>query len=1044
MKPSAEVILASAGSGKTFQLTLRYAALVLNGVPLKNILAATFTRKAAGEIQSRVLERLAGAAEGGADLGDLREFMKRPDLSAKDCTDALARVVADMPQMRIKTLDGWFAQMARAFAPDLGLDSDWALLEEVEDRELQVRSVEELLAGLDSEQRNVLLSDLQKGGHQAGVISQLLKSIHVGRSRQRWAEPGAWDQVQVPDAPSEAVWQAVLDDMEGWDMPKTKKGEPSKPWEKAVRDFAASLVAEDWHAALFATIFQRHLDGGTFYKGEIPTEWREPLEVIRIRLAHEILGAVRKQNLAMAQILEKFDGIHSRLQRAEGGLRFDDLSALLALSASGEFDFDLAYRLDAQLDHVLLDEYQDTNALQHASLDRTLIELASDREGKRSMFVVGDPNQSIYGFRQAEPRLLIGLSTRLSLKPDPLTKNWRSSPVVLDAVNQLFNGIAGAAPFSDNTQKHIGRQHLREAAYEWQKAFSDHTPCEKNADLPGSVHVWQAPEGEDQSKDELLDYAADHVAKLHKKAPKAVIAVLTRSKNFGQQMIARLALRDVAAAGDGGHTVTDCELVRAFLALLFLVDHPGDGHAWAMVAGSPLASILDLKPEDGLDGSPAVARRARTEILSEGLGPWLVGLRDKLGELTPFEDQRMDSLVTAAHAWSDRIGVRLSTFYDHVLGMKVGLESDALVRVVTIHAAKGLEYDAVVLPELISAIEKSPPVVSSRPDAYGKIEAMSLYQKPPVQALCPELKRLHDAEAQARLHDTLCTLYVGMTRAKYSLDLILPAELPTVWNNRSFAGIVRSIFPLAFTSEDVPLWSHPDSSDDWHACLKDRKPEPQASPRKPLALKAGGALRALTNRSPSAAEGGQSKTVTQWLDVIPAGAADRGTLVHEWLREIEWLDPEGSGPAAEDLSAIAARLGISKHVVPSVEELLGRSLAIPAIKELLTAPGEDVNTDVWRERKFSVLLDNEGTDEMWNGSFDRVVLVRDADGNTTGATIIDYKSDAVTEDSVGDRVEHYRPQLEAYRKVLGSMTGLEPAVIRLQLAFLVPGVVVDC
>ena len=110
--------------------------------------------------------------------------MERPDLSAKDCTDALARVVADMPQMRIKTLDGWFAQMARAFAPDLGLDSDWALLEEVEDRELQVRSVEELLAGLDSEERNVLLSDLQKGGHQAGVISQLLKSIHVGRSRQ--------------------------------------------------------------------------------------------------------------------------------------------------------------------------------------------------------------------------------------------------------------------------------------------------------------------------------------------------------------------------------------------------------------------------------------------------------------------------------------------------------------------------------------------------------------------------------------------------------------------------------------------------------------------------------------------------------------------------------------------------------------------------------------------------------------------------------------------------------------------------------------------
>jgi len=113
MSSPGEILLASAGSGKTFQLTLRYAGLVLRGVPVKNILAATFTRKSAGEIQSRVLARLAGAAAGGQDLEDLRKFLKQPELKAEDCGEALVRVVGDLAQVRIKTLDGWFAQLAR-------------------------------------------------------------------------------------------------------------------------------------------------------------------------------------------------------------------------------------------------------------------------------------------------------------------------------------------------------------------------------------------------------------------------------------------------------------------------------------------------------------------------------------------------------------------------------------------------------------------------------------------------------------------------------------------------------------------------------------------------------------------------------------------------------------------------------------------------------------------------------------------------------------------------------------------------------------------
>jgi len=1042
MSSPGEILLASAGSGKTFQLSLRYAGLVLRGVSVKNILAATFTRKSAGEIQSRILARIAGAAEGGDDLEDLRKFLKQPDLKAADCGEALVRVVNDLAHLRIKTLDGWFAQLARGFAPDLGLDAAWAMLEEVEDQALRTRSVEELLGELDPDQRRVLLSDLQKGGSKAGVISQLMSSIEIGRSRQRWATADAWDQIDVPKAPSKTVWQALLDDADGWELPQTKAGKPDKRWGNAVHALVECVREEDWLGAVSNTVFQRSLDNGTYFNQPVPDHLLEPFGIIRDRLAHELLRQVRKQNVAQAELLSRFGGIHQELQRAQGGLRFDDLSALLAEAASGEQAFDLSYRLDAQLDHVLLDEYQDTNALQHASLDRTMQELATPSGEDRSIFVVGDPKQSIYGFRQAEPRLLIGLGDHLGIVPEGLDRNYRSSPVVLSAVNKLFSQIAEATPFEDDKKKHVDRLHLRKAAADWQESFTEHTSSDSNASMPGAVRIWQAPEGDEYSKDQLLDYAADHVARLHEQAPKAVIAVLTRSKDFGQQMIARLALRGVAAAGDGGHSITDCELVRAVLALLYLVDHPGDGYAWAMVTGSKLAGVLELEVDDGLKGGQALAHRVRTEILSKGLGPWLADLRDRLGELTPFEHQRLESLITAAHAWSARIDVRLGTFFDHVLGMKVGVESDALVRVVTIHASKGLEYDAVVLPELINLLEKPPTVVSSRPDAYGKIEAMSLYQKREIRALSGDLKTLHEIEDRAQLHDTLCTLYVAMTRARHSVDLILPAENPTKWNKRTFAGIVRSTFVLDLDSE--PVWSHPDCNDDWPSALEDKSVAQSTSKSKPLELKAGGPLRSLVHRSPSATEGGHSKTAAAWLDAIPAGAADWGTLAHEWLSQIEWLEAENTGPTVEDLTKLAACLGISQKVVPGVQKLLIKALGASSIRELLSAPMNSDTSEVWCERRFSVLLAEEGNEEIWNGSIDRAVLHLGAQGIHEKATIIDYKTDSVSAEDLEGRVKHYAPQLEAYRRVISALTGLDRNDITLKLAFLVPGVVVDC
>ena len=140
-----ELVLASAGTGKTWQLTSRYLALLLRGDAPERILATTFTRKAAGEILARVLARLCDAAEGGCELATLQQLYPDLQLDAGCCRAALARLTRDVERLRIGTLDSYFARIGRSYGLELGLPPAWSIADEVELAELQLEALGELL-----------------------------------------------------------------------------------------------------------------------------------------------------------------------------------------------------------------------------------------------------------------------------------------------------------------------------------------------------------------------------------------------------------------------------------------------------------------------------------------------------------------------------------------------------------------------------------------------------------------------------------------------------------------------------------------------------------------------------------------------------------------------------------------------------------------------------------------------------------------------------------------------------------------------------------
>ena len=141
------LISASAGTGKTFQLSNRYLGLLQRGVMPDQILATTFTRKAAGEILDRVMVRLAEAALDAGKRRELGRWLPAAELSATRCQDMLWQMLRQLHRLRVSTLDAFFAQLAGSFSLELGLPPGWRIVDELQERYLRSEAIQRTLQG---------------------------------------------------------------------------------------------------------------------------------------------------------------------------------------------------------------------------------------------------------------------------------------------------------------------------------------------------------------------------------------------------------------------------------------------------------------------------------------------------------------------------------------------------------------------------------------------------------------------------------------------------------------------------------------------------------------------------------------------------------------------------------------------------------------------------------------------------------------------------------------------------------------------------------
>jgi ATP-dependent exoDNAse (exonuclease V) beta subunit len=1037
------MILASAGSGKTYQLTNRYVQLLAGGASPGRIAALTFTRKAAGEFFDEILGKLARAAEEPVFAAKLAADIGRQELAPADFAGMLRSVVDSMHQLNLGTLDGFFARVVRAFSLELGLGGDFEILPEQAVHLERRRALRQLFApssGVPEGARRDFIEAFKRAtfGAEEKSLGRLIDEF-VGRNIEvylaapngaRWGQAGAiW--------PGGCPWLDAKGDRDA----AARKLEAALPWDTLAkgqearwRDFFLELRGWEPGAALpkpVGYIVGHALDvwpeAGTLMVERRRVSLPAPAASALQRLVAAVVGLELDRRLEMTKglfaVLRAYEEVYDSAVRRTGRLTFSDLQRLLlpdgpdgapplSCRPGGDERLFIDWRLDARIEHWLLDEFQDTSFGQWSVLRNLIDETVQDPTGSRSFFYVGDAKQAIYGWRGGDSRLFREIhdhynkASRGVIEVRHLEVSRRSGPAVIAMVNRVFGaGEAFRRLFPEEAAaRWTGEWRAHESAKPGLSGFAElRTAADKSARLDGTLEILRETEPLARGLD---------------------AAVLVRTNDMASELAEHLRKGGFRAVAESDLGVgSDNPLTAGLVAMFQVAAHPGDRAAWGHVAMTPLRAALQergIRNRDGL--SLHLLREVHAVGFERTIVRWLDLLDPRLKAEDEFSRERGRQFAEAGRRF-DATGSRdLAEFAGFAGEYTVrDAESAGIIRVMTVHKAKGLGFDLVILPDLegnsLDIRRREELAVARAADRSVKwvLEwpSQDAWRKDPVLAT-------HAAEAEAdACYENLCLLYVAMTRAKRALYMITEP----VGNSkaRNFPRLLQDTLGEAW-SEGDPAWHKaiplaPVHSGGEGIRLAGETMRMPRAPRRPA-------------RRPSAERAGAVVGAALLFAAEPEGAAAFGAAVHSLLAEVEWCGTPGDAGLLE--AAWRAR-GTEAGILGAA----AACLRDPGLAPVWRRPS--ANAEVWRERSFEAVLDG-----AWvTGVFDRVIVEREAGGRPTAAWVFDFKTDRIADPAdTAAGAERHRPQLEWYRRAAAVLAGLAPSAVQAGIVFTHPGRIV--
>ncbi|MFM1558599.1 MAG: UvrD-helicase domain-containing protein [Roseibacillus sp.] len=1083
-----ELILASAGSGKTWQLTNRYIAIMGQAliagdeVQPERIVAVTFTRKAAGEFFESILHKLANAAR---DPAEARKLASDPDdplhpifseLKQEDYVQLLAIFLRRMPALFLGTLDSFFSAILRSFPAEFGLSSQFDILDDHAAHLARHDVYREVFHTRQDQHRQDFLEAFKRatfGQEEARVVNQLDRFVSKhheifmhAANPELWGNPAAiW--------PNGSPWIGV-------------QGNLAQDFERLFEVFAADQITDKqwdyWHD--FRDQALLHSPGNSlplrvrFFLGKFLNEenWRtiqageatftvnrrsqtlneEACEII-FRITTRLVSAEIEVHLKRTQgiwhVLNQYESSYASLVRRRGRLTFSDLEIILSgcdlhsqsapvLSQKPDaFDrLRIDYRLDGRYDHWLLDEFQDTSYLQWSIIEPLVDEAVQDVSQQRSLFQVGDVKQAIYAWRGGDTRLFHDIFERYrgsdddprALRPRPLNVSWRSGHDVIHLVNRIF-GETSALDSLGMPREAISR-------WKWQR----HEVAPPNDEMPGYAAFYQpAPTGgEEATSEDCFAVALELLEKIQPISRGLSCAILVQDNRTGHAILdyVRANTRSgIPVAGDANISpALDNSVTLALLSLLRVASHPADRFAWQHLAFSPLAAIL---PEGPGALSHDVLESLHRHGYERTLRDWSARLESADIELDSFGTHRLDELALAARMFDQGGNRSPDDFLRFAEDYTVReVTTNSAVQVMTIHKAKGLTFDVVILPDLGGDSLTNPrkDIGVQRERETRNVEWVFDIPRRIIADADPVLQRYRQGQEAEAGYEELCKFYVALTRARHA-NYLIALPLNPRSRARNFIKLLHETIVLGSPptvslgeADALALYESTQSTADAQWYLQaEREPigktEESAASPDPIDLKA----RIRPRRRIPSAHGAGTLPGSGLFSREINRARNHGTMVHALFEEIEWLDDF-------DLKKDASRWEVQRHRAPQVFEdarkEVKRSLADATVQAALSKPriSRKETVECWRERPFELLRNGD-----WiSGIFDRVVIVHGPGRIPLRATILDFKTDRVaSEREAEQQADHYRPQLLNYRDSISQLIGLPNDRIKATILF---------